>query len=258
MFEPINEFRQRIRAGEVLVGTGIALSDAQTSEALAPSLDFLWIDLEHAPMSPEAMRGHLLAARYKQIPVVVRVADFSTPYVKNALDSGAPGVIAPQITSVEQVCSFVADCRYPPLGHRGFGPSVPSDYGRDAGNEYVERANAGVFSAVMIETVDAIEAIEEIVAVPGLDSIVLGPWDLSGSFGRLGQVDHPEIVAAIERSIDAAHSAGIAVGSGMGNDPDFGRTMIERGVQWLQMSNDCGLLIWAAERMRQSVLSRER
>lgn len=254
MFDPINAFRQRIADGELLVGTSIALSDAQTSEALAPSLDFLWIDLEHAPMSPEAMRGHLLAARYKGTPVVVRVADYTTPYVKNALDAGAPGVIAPQITSVDQVRSFVGDCRYPPQGKRGFGPTVPSDYGRDASAAYVARANSGVFAAVMIETVAAVEAIEDIVAVPGLDSIVLGPWDLSGSFGRLGEVDHPEVVAAIEKVIATARDAGVLVGSGMSNDPAFGRTMIERGVQWLQMSNDCGLLIWAAERMRHAVL----
>ena len=193
MFEPINAFRQRLGEGEVLVGTSVALSDPQTSEALAPSLDFLWIDLEHAPMSPEAMRAHLLAARYKQTPVVVRVADYSTPFVKNALDSGAPGVIAPQIKNADQVRAFVEDCRYPTQGRRGFGPNVPSDYGRDAGPAYVARANAGVFAAVMIETVEAIEAIDEIVAVPGLDSIVLGPWDLSGSVGHLGEVDHPEI-----------------------------------------------------------------
>lgn len=254
MFKPINAFRQRLGEGEVLVGTSVTLSDPQTSEALAPSLDFLWIDLEHAPMSPEAMRGHLLAARYKQIPVVVRVAHHSTPFVKNALDSGAPGVIAPQIKSVDEVRAFVDDCRYPNQGRRGFGPNVPSDYGRDAGTEYVDRANAGIFAAVMIETVEAIEAIDEIVAVPGLDSIVLGPWDLSGSFGRLGEVDHPDVITALEKAIGAARKAGIFVGSGMGIDPAFGRTMIERGVQWLQMSNDCSLLIWAAECMRGDVL----
>ncbi len=253
MFGPINEFRQRLQQGEVLLGTGVALTDAQATEVLAPSLDFLWIDLEHAAMSIEAMRGHLLAARHRKTPVVVRVPQGTTPFVKPVLDSGAPGVIAPQVQSAAEVRAFVADCRYPPSGQRGFGPHVPSDYGRHAQADYLAAANKGVFAAVMIETTAAVEAIDEIVAVPGLDSIVLGPQDLSGSLGRLGDVEHPEVVAAIEKVIASARKAGVFVGSGMGIDASYAKTLVQRGVQWLQMGGDCGLLIWAAERLGSEV-----
>lgn len=250
MFTAMRHFRQRLEAGEILIGTGIALTDSQASEALAPSLDFLWIDLEHAAMSPEAMRTHLLAARYKQTPVVVRVAEGSTPFVKNALDSGAPGIIAPQVKTATEVRAFVADCRYPPLGQRGFGPHVPSNYGRDAGNEYIERANRDIFTAVMIETAEAVAAIDEIVAVPGLDSIVIGPWDLSGSLGHLGDVEHPRVVEAMETAINSARAAGLFVGTGVGIDAAYAQKMVQRGVQWLQITNDCGLLVWAAEQLK--------
>ena len=125
---------------------------------------------------------------------------------------------------------------------------VPSDYGRK-GDEYVQEANAGVFAAVMIEHVDAVEAIDDIVTIPGLDSIVFGPMDLSGSLGRLGDVAHPDVVAALEKCIAAAQKAGVFIGSGLGTDPAFAETLAKRGVQWLQVGGDIGLLIWGVEKL---------
>ena len=103
------------------------------------------------------------------------------------------GHIAPQVRSAAEVQRAVDDCRYPPQGKRGYGPRVPSNFGRSGGDDYVAAANAGVFAAVMIETREAVEAIDDIYAIPGLDSIVLGPYDLSGSLGLLGQVEHPTV-----------------------------------------------------------------
>lgn len=136
IFQGIDIFRRRLAAGEVLLGSGIGLIDPQVSEALAESVDFLWIDLEHAPMSPEAMRGHLLAARGRRRAIVVRVPASDTVFIKPVLDAGAPGIVA----------------------------------------------------------------------LPGLDSVVLGPYDLSGSLGVLGQVHHPEVVTAMERVIASVRS----------------------------------------------------
>jgi 2-keto-3-deoxy-L-rhamnonate aldolase RhmA len=247
--KPIERFRAEMRAGRLQVGAGIGFSDPLVSDALAGSLDFLWIDLEHSPLGPESLAAHLLAARSRAKPAIVRVPASGTAFVKPALDLGADGIIVPQIRTVEEVRQTVADCRYPPAGTRGFGPRVPSDYGRVPTPEFTAAANREVFAAVMIETAEALAAIDEIVRVPGLDSVVIGPWDLSGALGMLGEVEHPQVVAAIERIIAAARKAGIFVGAGMGVQADYAVTMGKRGCQWVQVGGDHGYLVWAADRL---------
>ena len=256
MFDPVAHFRKRLAQGQVLMGPGVYLTDPQSSEALADSFDFLWIDMEHSPMSMEALRGHLLVARSKQKPALVRVGGSDTPFIKPVLDAGAHGIVVPQVRSVEEVRRVVADCRYPPLGRRGFGPLIPTNYGRHGGPEYVETANAQLFVSVMIETAEAVEAIDQIVAISGLDSVVLGPWDLSGSLGFLGEVGHPEVVAALEKVIASARAAGLSVGSGMPADPEFALLQVKRGVQWLQLGGDCGYLVAFADQLTSQVRQR--
>lgn len=253
MFDTIERFRRRLSEGEVLVGTGIALADPLVTEALGGSVDFVWIDGEHTALSPEAVRGHLLAARAAGVMAVVRVPGTGAAFLKPALDGGAPGIVVPQIRTLDEVRQTVADCRYPPAGQRGVGPLIPTNYGRAEWSAYVERANRLIFVTVMIETADAVEAIDQIVTVPGLDSVFLGPWDLSGSLGVLGQVEHPRVVAAMERVIASARRAGVFVGSGMGVDPAFACAQARRGVQWLQVGGDCGYLVRAADQMTAAV-----
>jgi len=241
--DPFFHFREKIAAGGLCTGPGITLTDPRVTDALGDSVDFIWIDLEHSLMSPEAMAGHMLAARGRQVPVLVRVPAGETAFIKPVLDAGADGIIVPQVTSAAEVKRAVDDCRYPPVGTRGYGPRVPSNYGRDGGPDYLRRANDDVFTAVMIETRQAVEAIDEIVAVPGLDSIVLGPMDLSASYGMLGEVEHPTVVKAIEHVIARARAAGCLVGSGMGVDSATAIRMAKRGVQWAQIGSDFGYLI---------------
>ena len=129
IFDPIRKFRQQLDAGQRLIGAGVTFSDPLVTEALAPSVDFLWIDLEHTPLGPEALAGHLLAGRATATPCLVRVAAGTTACIKPVIDSGALGIIVPQIETAEEAYSVVRDCRYPPVGSRGYGPRVPSGFG---------------------------------------------------------------------------------------------------------------------------------
>lgn len=241
--EAISEFRRCLKTGRVCFGASITFSDPLVTEALADSVDFFWIDLEHSAMSPEVLNGHLLAARARRVPALVRVIGSSTPFIKPVLDAGAEGIIVPQIRSADEVMRVVSDCRYPPLGTRGFGPRVPSNYGRNGGRDYVENANRSLFVSVQIETVEALEAIDDIVAVPGLDSLVIGPYDLSGALGLLGEVEHPKVVAAMETIISKAQAAGLSVGAGLGPDANYACVLAQRGVQWMHVGNDWSYLI---------------
>ncbi len=255
IFAGIDIFRQRLASGDILIGSGIGLVDPQVTEALADSVDFLWIDLEHTPMGPEAMRTHLMVARGRRRAIVVRLPGSDTAFIKPVIDAGAPGIVVPQVTSVAEVKGVIDDCRYPPMGCRGFGPLVASDYGR-MGDAYVDRANGSLFVSVMIECVEAVDVIDEIVALPGLDSIVLGPYDLSGSLGLLGQVHHPDVVAAMERVIAAAKAQNVPVGSGMPIDTEFALLQASRGVQWMQMGGDIGYMMGAVDDAVGAVRSR--
>jgi len=254
--DSIKKFRSDLKAGQICIGAGITFCDPLITDALGSSVDFFWIDLEHGGMSPEVLSGHLLASRARGIPGIVRLPGGHTSLVKPALDSGADGIIVPQVRTVEEVKQLVDDCRYPPLGRRGYGPRVPSNYFRNAGTDFVEEANESVFVAVMIETAEAYEAIDQIVAVPGLDSVVLGPADLSWSLGARGDVENPKVVTAIETIVKKARAAGCFVGAGMGPDVDFAYRMAKRGVQWLQVGLDCAILVKQADQIRSSFHSR--
>ncbi len=122
-FSAINHFKAKLRSGQVMLGPAVSFADPLVSEALASSSDFIWIDLEHSAMSPEAWCGHLLACRSRGIPGIVRLPAGGVGFIKPALDSGADGIIIPQVRSVEEVMQIVADCRYPPLGQAWFWPA---------------------------------------------------------------------------------------------------------------------------------------
>jgi 2-keto-3-deoxy-L-rhamnonate aldolase RhmA len=255
MFEEIQSFREKLKQGRACLGVGITFSDPAVSEAIGRTADFLWIDLEHNPISLESMQAHLIAARAAGVPALVRVPGSEVPMIKRVLDSGAPGLIVPQVSSAEEVARVVEACRYKPLGTRGFGPRRPTDYGRTGGAEYMEAANRELLVAVQIENVAALDALDAITRVPHLDSLVIGPYDLSISMGI--SVTHADLRAAIRRIVSAARKQGLHVGIGMGpGDESFAVEAIGLGVNWLQVGSDYGYMIHFAqglfERIRQA------
>lgn len=250
---PIEKFRADLKAGKTLIGSAITFTDPLVTEALTESVDFLWVDLEHSTQSIDNVGRHLLACRAGQTPGLVRVTGVGTGFIKPVLDAGADGIVVPQIRSVEEVKAVVADCRYPPQGRRGLGPRVAVNYGRTATTDYVKFADRNLFVAIQVETAEAVEAIDDIVAVDGLDSIVIGPWDLSASLGVLGDIEHPRVVQAMEQIISKAKEAGLAVGAGMGVDADYACTLSRRGVQWLQVGGDFSYLIMAIDEVSRQI-----
>jgi 2-keto-3-deoxy-L-rhamnonate aldolase RhmA len=241
-------FRERIDAGEFLVGPSVSLSDPIVSEILLPVADFLWIDAEHNPLSPEVVQRHLLATNGSRCPAIVRVPAGDTNFVKIALDSGADGVIGPQVRSAEEARRFVQACRYPPLGTRGFGPRRPGRYGDYMGSDFVQEANAQVLAFVMIEDVGAVRELDAILDVESLDGVCIGPSDLSGSLGHIGDAAHPDVQRAIDTIAGKSRKKGKYLGVGMGTDVAAGRAWVDRGVQWIQFGVDYMYLL---ERMRE-------
>lgn len=203
-------FRQRLIAGERLIGTLISLNSSEAAEVLS-SLGFDWffLDNEHSPLEALELQGIVRAAG--STPCVVRVSHSAEVPIKKALDIGAAGIIAPMVNSAEQAAQVVSWAKYPPAGTRGVGIGRAHGYGLKF-QEYVAGANDEIAVIVQCEHINAVNDIERIVRVPGVDAVLIGPYDLSASMGRLGEVTHPEVVAAIDRVTAACRAANVPLG----------------------------------------------
>ncbi len=254
MFEGINSFRNQLHAGVLQIGASITLNDPAVTDALGTSVDFFWIDMEHSPATMATLAGHVVAARAHRKASLVRIPTASAAHIKRVLDAGAEGIIVPQVQGADEVRTIVDAAYYPPEGHRGFGPRVPSDYGRNANLELAVQSNASVFTAVQIETRSALEEIDDIAAISALDSIALGPWDLAASLGHIDDVTHPDVEAAIQHVIETATAAGKWVGSGMGDDPILASRYAARGMHWIQVGNDVDYLIRRMDQLQHGIV----
>lgn len=206
------QLKKRLRAGETTIGAWLSFSDPAVAELMSGvGFDWLLFDMEHSPLTLQSLESMLMAFNGRETVPIVRVAWNDRVMIKQALDLGAEGILIPQVSSVEEARQAVAACKYPPEGIRGFGPRRASDYYRYT-DEYVGAANEGILVLVQIENIKAVQAIGEILAVPGIDVVLLGPNDLSGSLGLLGQGQHPKVVEAIDRVIAEAQRVGIPAG----------------------------------------------
>lgn len=256
MFETCEHFRSKMDRGQLCLGAGITLRDSSIVEALAPAVDFFWIDLEHTHLSYETVLAHLIAARAGGVPALVRVRGSDTPHIKPLLDIGVSGIVVPQVQSVAEVRQVVEACRYAPLGNRGFGPRRAADYGRKAGVDWMQHTNRQLFVAVQIENASALHEVEQIAKIDGLDSLALGPYDLSIALGHAGELQHPEVLAAIERIIRAARECGKYIGSGMAAYAGDALTAAARGVQWIQCGDDYGYMLAHATQLLDEIRQR--
>jgi 2-dehydro-3-deoxyglucarate aldolase/4-hydroxy-2-oxoheptanedioate aldolase len=216
-------------------------------------LDFVWIDMEHNALTLETVQGHIMATKGSETVPLVRVPWNDPVLIKPVLDIGAAGVIIPFVRTADEARRAVAACLYPPAGVRGFGPRRPSNYGRLSGPAFCREADESMIVIAQIEHVDAVRNLEEILAVAGLTSIVIGPNDLAGSLGHIGEPRHPRVLEAIETVIAAARRKNVPVGLAIGEDPQTLIEWVDKGVNWLAMGNDTSLLLRSAAGIAQQV-----
>ncbi len=241
------QFRTRLVNGELLVGTVVTLSCPEVAEVLAGAgFDWLFIDAEHSPLEAQNMQA-LLQGAGPATPCVVRLSSSGELPIKKALDIGAAGIIAPQVNSAEQAEAVVRFSKYFPEGARGVGIGRAHGYGLRF-QEYVATANESVAVIAQAEHADAVQNIESIVSVPGIDGVLVGPYDLSASLGRLGQVDHPEVTSAIDHVTRVCLEAEVRLGI-FGTSSDAVRPYIEKGYTLITVGVDTMMLGRAAKTM---------
>jgi 2-dehydro-3-deoxyglucarate aldolase/4-hydroxy-2-oxoheptanedioate aldolase len=251
--EGSTHFKDTLKRGDIALGTIISFNDPTITEALCRDLDFVWIDAEHSPMTLEIIQAHVMATKGSRATPIVRVPWNDPVLIKPILDLGAEGIIVPLVRTSQDAEKAVAACKYPPEGIRGYGPRRPSDYGRQSGPEFIKRMNDSVLVILQIEHIDAVNNIDQMLAVPGISSLVIGSNDLSGSLGLLGQPRHPQVLEAIDRVIAAARRASVFVGIGIGNDSGVINDWISKGMQWVAMGNDMSLLLTGLDQVSQEV-----
>ena len=197
-----NRVKRILQQGGLALGTHVGgIADPQIVEIIGlAGFDAAFIDMEHTTYDLHDVQLAVMAAERVGITPIVRTPGFDPAFILRLLDMGVQGIQVPHVSSTETARAAVKAVRYPPLGDRGMAAgSRASEFGRIPLVEHMEQSNREIILACMIEDMEAVERIEEISTVEGIDLLAVGPSDLSRSLGVSGQPDHPRLVAAIDR-----------------------------------------------------------
>lgn len=240
-----NPIQQRLRAGQVSLGTWLSLPSAFSARAVARSgFDWYTVDMEHSPLSIETAALMMMAVREAGGVPLVRIPWNDGVCIKQALDNGAWGVIVPMVMNAAEAQQAVDWCRHEPVGRRSTGGWQHVMSWDATADEYYTRANDEVFVAIQIEHIAAVERADEILSVPGIDAVFVGPMDLSRSMGYeppFLDADEPRFQAALEAIRTACDRHGVAPGMHCGSVEHTRRKLAE-GWRFLAVSSDLGFM----------------
>jgi 2-keto-3-deoxy-L-rhamnonate aldolase RhmA len=256
---PPNLVRARLAEGRTVVGTMLVeLRQPAVMTLLASAgLDFVLIDTEHGPFSIESIAELSRAARDAGITPIVRVPELSYAHITQPLDAGAQGIMLPRVTAPEQVELCLACMKYAPQGRRG--TVLARGHTRFRGGSLTETLagmNRETFLVIQIETAEAVERLDELLAVPGVDAALIGPTDLSVALGVAGQMDHPTLLAAIERTMVACGTHGVLPAIHT-NDVAMTAAWARRGMRLVSINSEVGLLLAGVRAAVTAIRSRE-
>ena len=253
MASPQTSFRARLRAGEPLVGSIVTMPLAGIAEIVADAgFDWLWIDMEHGPLDLLHVEAMLRAKG--SAAAIVRAPANDPVWIKRILDTGADGVLLPHVDGAAEARAAVDAAFYPPRGQRSFGVSRAHGYGPRM-TEYLESSPDETTVMVQVESAAAVRDIDAILTTDGVDAAVIGPFDLSGSLGHLGDITHPEVAGAIDAVLAAGKRHGVPVGIFCGT-PELARDYLARGFSPIAVGVDSMLLAAGARTLWQTVTGR--
>jgi 2-dehydro-3-deoxyglucarate aldolase/4-hydroxy-2-oxoheptanedioate aldolase len=210
-----NSVKARLQAGGHAFGTLVFefFTPGMAQIMAAAGAEFALFDTEHSGVGIETIKAQMSYARFTSCTPMVRVPGLSYPAIAAALDAGALGIMVPMVESAEAAAEFVACTRYPPAGRRGAAFGVAhDDYAGGSVADKIAAANARTLVIAMIETAPGVAQVEQIAAVPGVDVLWLGHFDLTNSLGIPGQFEHPDYLDAVSRIVAAAGRNGLALG----------------------------------------------
>ena len=243
---PQNQFKRALKAGKPQIGLWSSLSSNYTVEVIAGAgFDWILLDTEHSPTDLENLLTQLQAAAPYPAHAVVRVPWNDMVTMKRVLDIGAQSLLVPYVSTRTEAQSAVSYTRYPPAGVRGVaGTTRATRFGRV--KDYAKRAHEEICLLVQVETKSALDNVEAICGIEGVDGVFIGPADLHASMGHTGEVAHPKVKPLIDDAIRRIRKCGSAPGILTPNEADA-RHWLECGALFVAVGADVGILARGAE-----------
>ena len=253
---PQNHLKRRLASGETLYGCWIGMADAYAAEmASTCGFDWLLIDGEHAPNDLRSTMAQLAVIEPSPSLPVVRLRDDDPARIKQALDAGAQSLLIPMIESAEQARRAVAATRYPPEGIRGVGSSLARASRFSAIPDYLRTANDQICLILLIESRAGLAALDEVLTLPGVDCVFIGPSDLAADMGHLGNAAHPEVRAAVMDALARIAASGKAAGVLTTEDP-FIADCVKAGARFVGVGIDVLAYVGALRARAKQFISR--
>lgn len=231
--------KNKLKQNKVTVGSWITIGNEIIVEIMSKmNFDWLVIDMEHSTIGLQTAQNLVRIIESNGVNSLVRVGENNANLIKKAMDTGADGVIVPMVNSKEEAERAVGAVKYPPQGRRGVGLARAQGYGT-AFEAYKKRLKKDSIVIVQIEHIDAVENIDEILQVKGVDGFIVGPYDLSGSVGHPGQFDHPQVVQALKKVMEASKRLKVPAGYHViPPEPKELNRKIKEGFRFLSFSLD--------------------
>ena len=202
------QLKSKLAQSEITIGSWITLGHPSIAEIMATAgFDWLVLDMEHSVLELSEIQMLIQVLDMQKCPAIVRLTSNHPDQIKRVMDAGANGIMVPMIKSAADAESAVQSVYYPPRGKRGVGLARAQGYGAEF-QQYRDWLEKNAVIVAMIEHIDAVNAIDSILSVDGIDAYIIGPYDLSGSMGHIGELNHPEVASAIEKVLEAGKRLG--------------------------------------------------
>lgn len=248
-----NQLKQKLKQGGVVLGPFINCAYPAFIEICGyAGFDFAVIDLEHGALNTLVAEDLCRAADCVGLSPIIRVRKNDAPQIQRALDIGSAGVQIPQVETKADAEACVRGAKYSPLGSRGLSFYTRAGVYGSAGTQITDQLNEESLLVVHVEGQRGVENIEEIVSVPHIDVIFLGPYDLSQSLGIPGQVHDPAVVDLMQKCVTSIRNAGKAAGT-FADNPEVAKQWIAAGVQYVTLGVDVGIFLKACQALVKSV-----
>jgi 2-keto-3-deoxy-L-rhamnonate aldolase RhmA len=252
IFENRRKLKQKFRNREKLFGGWVSYAHPSIVETFAlAGFDFLAIDMEHSTISLEQAQRIIAASQSEGVPCLPRPVSHSNDWIKPILESGADGLIIQMVNTPDELEAICNHVKYPPQGARSFGVNRAQSYGFEFG-KYVEEWNEASTLIVQIESIQAVENIENLLANKTVDGVMVGPYDISGSLGVPGELNHPKVIEASRIVIEACERAGVSCGTQLADVSEESiNDLFALGYTYAILGSDLFVLWKWAEKMKE-------
>jgi len=250
-----NPLKQALKSGKVQLGSIVGQFRSPEIARIykAAGLDWVFVDTEHGGFDIETVQDVCRVASLIGLTPLVRIADVQYPLMARALDCGAEGVILPRVENPDLLERAVSWTKFPPVGARGFGLGrMAVDYAPFSMPQVMEYINENVLTVLQIETLRAVEAREELLAIDGVDAVLVGPADLSISLGVPGEFEHPRLISAVESIMDTCGRRNIVPGIHV-RLPNLAKMWRDKGMRLLSCSTEATMLLERASAIVQEL-----